>query len=318
MQFKDYYKTLGVSKSATEKEIKQAYRRLAKENHPDVHAGDKKAEKRFQEINEAYEVLSDAENRKKYDTLGSQWRQAGPRGGPTGGNVNVDFGDLFGGGGGGDGASGFSSFFERFFGGGGNRRSTQPPPGPSSANAAPVEVEITLAECFQGTTRSLELTSPQACPQCRGAGVAGGGLCPACRGAGRQQGTRKLEVRIPAGVTQGSKVKAQDVVIQVSVKPDPDYEIKGRDLIRRVPVDLYGAILGTEVKFKTPLGKEVSLKIPAESQNGRSFRLSGQGLPAAAGKAAGDLYIKLEVNLPTRLTAREKELFEELARLRPS
>jgi DnaJ-class molecular chaperone len=125
-----------------------------------------------------------------------------------------------------------------------------------------------------------------------------------------------VEVRIPAGVTQGSKVKAQNVLIQVNLKPDPDYEIKGRDLIRRLPIELYGAILGSEVKFQTPLGKEVNLKIPPESQNGRSFRLAGQGLPAVGGKQAGDLYIKLEVNLPTKLSERERELFSELARLR--
>lgn len=319
MEFKDYYKTLGVSKSATEKEIKQAYRKLARENHPDVNSGDKGAEKKFQEINEAYEVLSDAENRKKYDQLGSQWRQGGARRGPTAGgsNVEFDFSDLFGGGGaaGGDAGGGFSSFFERFFGGGG-RRQAGPQPQAQQQPGQQVEVEVSLAECYSGTTRQLEITSPQACPQCRGAGVAGNGICPACRGAGRQNGTRKLEVRIPVGVTQGSKVKAQDVVILVNVKADPDYEIKGRDLIRKVSVDLYGAVLGTEIKFKTPLGKEVSLKVPAESQNGRSFRLSAQGLPAAGGKQAGDLYVKLEVTLPTKLTDRERELFQELARLR--
>ena len=314
MEFKDYYKTLGVAKGASEKDIKQAYRKLARENHTDVNSGDKNAEKRFQEINEAYEVLSDAENRKKYDQLGSQWRQGGPRRGPAGAAGGVDFGDLFGGG---SDAGGVSSFFERFFGGGGGGRRQPGPQQPQQPQAnQQVEVEISLAECYSGTTRQLEISSPQACPQCRGAGVAGNGICPACRGAGRQNGTRKLEVRIPAGVTHGSKVKAQGIVIQVSVKPDPDYEIKGRDLVRRVAVDLYGAMLGTEIKFLTPLGKEVSLKVPAESQNGRSFRLSAQGLPAAGGKSAGDLYVKLEVTLPTRLTPREKELFEELARLR--
>lgn len=317
MEFKDYYKTLGVNKSATEKDIKQAYRRLARENHPDVNPGDKNAERRFQEINEAYEVLSDAENRKKYDQLGSNWRQAGARRGPGGGQeVHFDFGDLFGGGGGGDsmGGSGFSSFFERFFGGGGRGPSASA--SASSQPAPSVEVEVSLAEAYQGTVRKLELSSPQPCPNCRGNGVAGNGICPVCRGAGRQSGTRQLEVKIPAGVTHGSKVKASGVSIQINLKPDPDYEVKGRDLIRKVPVDLYAAVLGSEIQFRTPLGKEVTLKIPAESQNGRSFRLSGQGLPGASGKPAGDLYVKLEVTLPTKLTAREKELFEELAALR--
>ncbi|MBS2037751.1 J domain-containing protein [bacterium] len=323
MDFKDYYKTLGVPKTATEKEIKQAYRKLARENHPDVNSGDKNAEKRFQEINEAYEVLSDADNRKKYDQLGSQWRNAGARRGPgpgAGGGVEFDFSDLFGGGGMGGGAEsagGFSSFFERFFGGGGGRQPRGgPQPQPQQEQPSSVDVEVSLAECYSGTTRQLEIASPQVCPQCRGAGVIGNGICPVCRGAGKQQGTRRLEVRIPAGVTQGSKVKAQGVTMVIQVKPDPDYEIKGRDVIRKTNVDLYGAVLGSEVNFRTPSGKEVSLKVPPESQNGRSFRLSGQGLPAAAGKPAGDLYVKLEVSLPTKLTAREKELFEELARLR--
>ncbi|MBX3166998.1 MAG: J domain-containing protein [Candidatus Eremiobacteraeota bacterium] len=318
MDFKDYYKTLGVSKTATEKEIKSAYRKLARENHPDVNSGDKGAEKRFQEINEAYEVLSDADNRKKYDQLGSQWRNAGSRRGPGSGGsggVEFDFSDLFGGAGGHqEAAGGFSSFFERFFGGAG--RQTRGGPQPQPEQPASVEVEVSLAEAYSGTTRQLEIASPQVCPQCRGAGVIGNGICPICRGAGRQQGTRRLEVRIPAGVTQGSKVKAQGVTMVINIRPDPDYEIKGRDVIRKTAVDLYGAVLGTEVSFRTPSGKEVSLKVPPESQNGRSFRLSGQGLPAAAGKQAGDLYVKLEVSLPTRLTAREKELFEELARLR--
>lgn len=320
MEFKDYYKTLGVSKSATEKEIKQAYRKLARENHPDVNPGDKTAEKRFQEINEAYEVLSDKDNRKKYDQLGSQWRNAGARRGPSGspgGGVQFDFSDLFGGGGGGPdlggmGGSGFSSFFERFFGGAGPRAGAAPP------QAAPqqAEVEITLAEAYAGTMRTLEFMSAVPCPQCGGAGVVVQSICPACHGSGRQSQPKRLDVRIPAGVTNGSKVKAQEVVLTIAIKPDPDYEIKGRDLIRQLPVDLYGAVLGTEVSFRTPGGKEVALKIPPESQNGRSFRLSGQGLPGAGGKSAGDLYVKLEVNLPTKLTAREKELFQELASLR--
>ena len=304
MEFKDYYKTLGVAKSANEKEIKQAYRKLARENHPDVNQGDKQAEKRFQEINEAYEVLSDADNRKKYDQLGSNWRQSGQQ------RRTADFSDLFGGGGGGGAGSGFSNFFDQFFGGGGSRRPQ------AQASEQQVEVEISLSEAFSGTTRNLDFTSPQVCPSCRGAGVVGNGLCPTCRGAGQQSGRRSVEVRIPAGVTQGSKVKAQNVLILVNIKSDPDYEIKGRDLIRRLPVDLFGAVLGTEAKFQTPMGKEVSLKIPPESQNGRSFRLAGQGLPSAGNKPAGDLYVKLEVSLPTKLTSKERELFEELARLR--
>ena len=328
MDYKDYYKILGVDRKATDKEIKSAYRKLARQYHPDVHPGDKKAETRFQEINEAYEVLSDPENRKKYDQLGAYWKQAQAGGGARrGSGPEINFEDLFagfsrGGGGGGtaqDRGGGFSSFFQQFFGGSARRGGAGPGAPPPREPAVPVgEVEVTLEEAFTGTTRSLELTQQNSCSTCGGIGVSGNSLCPKCRGSGRETVSRQLEVKIPAGVTQGSKVKAADVVLSVKIRPHPDYEIKGRDLIRKLPISLYQAVLGSELKFATPIGKEVTLKVPAETQNGKQFRLTGQGLPGAGGKPAGDLYVKLEVTLPTGLSARERELFAELASLRKS
>jgi molecular chaperone DnaJ len=323
MDYKDYYKILGVERKASEKDIKQAYRKLAREFHPDVNTGDKKSEAKFQEINEAYEVLSDVENRKRYDQMGRHWNQGGPSrssGGARGGANEVNFDDLFGGGGfdaGGE-SSGFSSFFDRFF----NQRraqqqraGSQPPPR-SPAQPSSVEIEVSLGDCFTGTHRNLELSQETVCPTCGGGGVSGSSVCPGCRGSGRQRSTRNLEVQIPAGVTNGSKVRASDVMLTIKVNLDKDYELKGRDLIRMVPVDLYEAVLGSEVTFQTPTGKTVTLKIPVETQNGRQFRLAGQGLPGVGGKPAGDLYVKIEVRLPGQLTPREKELFQELARLR--
>ena len=321
MDFKDYYKVLGVERSATEKEIKQAYRKLARQYHPDVNPGDRQSEKRFQDINEAYEVLSDEENRKKYDQLGARWKQAGQSGGPrrgSGPGVEFNIEDLLGGGAGG--GSGFSSFFERFFGGStpgaaGGRRG----PGPQRpAPESQVDIEISISECFLGTTRTLELVHEVACSQCKAAGVSGSGICPRCQGSGRERNQRNVDVKIPAGVAPGSKVKAAGVIINVKVRPDADYEFRGRDLVRRVVLSLYQVLLGCEAKFRSPTGKEFTLKIPAETQNGRQFRLSGQGLPASGQKPAGDLFVKVEVELPTQLSPREKELFQELAQLRQS
>lgn len=318
MDYKDYYKVLGVERKATEKDIKQAYRKLAKQYHPDVTPGDKQAESRFQEINEAYEVLSDPENRKRYDELGRYWNQAGsgrPSGRRGGAQAEVNFEDLLGGFAGGEESTGFSSFFDRFFA---QRRRGQPSPqAEARASSTPsVEIEVNLADCYTGTARNLELSQEVVCSACGGVGVSGSSVCPGCRGSGRQRTARNLEVKIPPGVTNDSKVRASDVVINIKVKLDKDYELKGRDLIRHVPVALYSAVLGSEVAFQTPIGKTVTLKIPAETQNGRQFRLTGQGLPGAAGKPAGDLYVRIEIQLPTSLSSRERELFQELAGLR--
>jgi len=312
MEYKDYYKILGVDKKAGQKEIKKAYRRLAREHHPDVNPGDKAAEERFKEINEAYEVLGDSAKRQKYDELGASWQQwqrtgRDPRGfdwsqwfsggQPGGGRVHVeyrDLGDLFGEGG------GFSDFFRSIFGGmGGSAYSQQPRSRRGQSLEYPVEV--TLEEAFSGTKRILQMDS------------------------------RRIEVVIPPGVDSGSRVRmsgqgqpglgggqAGDLYLRISVLPHKSLRREGDDLSCEVPVSLYTAILGGEVAVPTLKG-DVMLKIPPETQSGRRFRLKGLGMPKLKNpKAMGDLYAEVKVVLPQKLSGKEKELFAELASMRRS
>jgi curved DNA-binding protein len=315
MEYKDYYDILGVSRDADEKDIKRAFRRLARKHHPDVNPGDPGAEERFKEINEAYEVLSDPEKRRKYDQLGadwSRWQQAGGRpgdfdwsqwttGAPGGQRVYVrqgtpeDLEDLFGG------ASPFSDFFAQIFGGvetgaapGGFEYRVRPQRGQDYGQ----ELEISLREAYQGTTRIL------------------------------QKDGRRLEVKIPPGAHTGTRVRmagegrpgaaggeAGDLYLRVKVAPDLQFERKGDDLYVTVPVDLYTAILGGEVRVPT-LSGPVMLTIPAGTQNGRVFRLRGRGMPhLRQPEQYGDLYAKVDVRLPTDLGPRQRELFEELQRI---
>jgi curved DNA-binding protein len=315
MDYKDYYKILGVDKKATDKEIKAAYRKLARKYHPDMNPNNPQAEARFKEINEANEVLGDPEKRSKYDHLGADWQRWQQRGGrpgdfdwsqwaagPSSGRVNVRYGspedleDLFGG------ASPFSDFFTSIFGGGGGGM----PRGASGFNVGAQsqmgqdlehEVEISLAEAYHGTTRLLTKNG------------------------------RRLEVKIPAGAKTGTKVRmrgeggegrrggqAGDLYLKVKVASDPRFERKENDLYVTVPVDLYTAVLGGEISVPT-MTSEVTLKVPAGSQNGQTFRLRGKGMPKIGYAIEfGDLLAKLEVRLPTKLTPKQRELFEQLRR----
>jgi curved DNA-binding protein len=311
MDYKDYYKILGVDKKAKEKEIKRAFRRLAREHHPDVNPGDPQAEERFKEINEAYEVLSDQEKRSKYDRLGAdwqRWQQTGGRPGDfnwgrwttgqPGDGVHVrystpeDLEDLFGG------SSPFSDFFSQVFGGSGGGRGGggyQYQVRPQRGQDYEQPVEITLQEAYHGAARVL------------------------------QKDDQRLEVKIPAGAKTGTRVRmsgeggtgaaggpAGDLYLRVTVLPDSRFERRGDDLHTTVPVDLYTMVLGGEVRVPTMTGNVV-LTIPAGTQNGRSFRLRGKGMPhLRQSDQNGDLYAKVEVHLPAHLTARQQELFEEL------
>jgi curved DNA-binding protein len=325
MEYKDYYAILGVDRNADEKEIKKAYRRLARQYHPDVNPGDKAAEARFKEINEANEVLSDSEKRRKYDALGQQyqrWQQTGGQPGGfdwsewvsagqpgarsrgTGRGTRVeyaDLGDLFG-------SSGFSDFFEAIFGGV-SAGSTRAGPGAIRGRDLEQEVEITLEDAFSGTQVVLEMN------------------------AGTPSGSRKLEVKIPAGVKTGSRVRvageglpgtgsgaAGDLYLRIKVMPHPTFERRSDDLHCEAQIDLFTALLGGEARVPTLAGPVV-LRIPAGTQTGRVFRLSGQGMPslrAGAPKERGDLYAKARVMLPEKLSDREQELVREWARLRGS
>jgi curved DNA-binding protein len=307
MQYRDYYQVLGVPKTATEKEIRSAFRRLAQRHHPDKNPGDKRAEEKFKEINEAYEVLGDAQKRAKYDQLGAsyhQWERAGQPGGgfdfsqwATGagaGKAAEDLRDLFG-------EGGFSDFFNILFGGmgaarGQGGRGRQSAPFTFRGEDMEQPVELSLEEAYQGTRRVL------------------------------QRGEKRLEVKIPAGAQTGTKVRVPgagaggtqsgDLYLVVSVKPHAKFRREGDNLHVDVPVDVYTAVLGGEARVPT-LSGDVVLTIPPESQAGKTFRLAGRGMPrlSPAGEH-GDLMAHLVVHLPAKLSEREKKLFAELRALR--
>jgi curved DNA-binding protein len=323
MEYRDYYQVLGVEKGASDKDIKRAYRRLARKYHPDVNPDDTQAEERFKELNEAYQVLSDAEKRQKYDRLGADWfryqQQGGrpedfdwsrwsSRGGQPGAGqgFNVRYGsaeDIFGGGG------DFSDFFSRIFGGLGgqpNRRSGGFDYGgaeslygrqarPQRGQNIEHEVDISLYEAYHGATRILE-----------------------------KEG-RRLEVRIPAGAKTGTRVRLKgeggpgvlggqtgDLHLVIQVRPDQNFERKGDDLYVTVPVDMYTALLGGQARVQT-LSGPVMLTIQPGTQNGQTFRLRAKGMPKLREEGEyGDLYAKVDVRLPTELTERQIELLNEM------
>lgn len=327
MATKDYYAILGVSRSATEKEIKQAYRRLARKYHPDVNPGDKTAESKFKEINEAHEVLSDAEKRKKYDRFGDQWQNAeqfakAGQGfqsdfGKGGAYTTFDFGDL------GDLGDIFSGAFQGFGTGSGTARRTARP------RSIEHPVDVTLEEAYQGTKRVIQLQAEESCTTCGGSGRVGRARCSTCGGSGRLLKPKRLEVKIPAGVGDGSKVRIAgqgsqgyggskgDLYLVVRVLPHQFFERKGDDLHTEVAIPLVTAMLGGEVAVPTLKGK-VALKVPPETQNGKVFRLAEQGMPHLNDSSRGDLFAKVKVLLPTRLTPQERQLFEQLRNYRPN
>ncbi|HUF48096.1 MAG TPA: J domain-containing protein [Vicinamibacterales bacterium] len=312
MEFKDYYGTLGVPKMASAVELKRAYRKLARESHPDMHPGDVQAEARFKDINEAYEVLGDPAKRKKYDQLGANWRdyeQAGRNGGPVPGTgthrtVTADeLRDLFGA------EDPFSDFFHAFFGGGGGAR-TGGRRARRAERGTDVEhpLELTLEEAFQGTTRHLRLSDHGA--------------------------DRTVQVRIPAGVRDGSRVRvageggrgraggsAGDLFLVVRLLPHPTMERRGQDLYTKVSVPVTTAVLGGDVDVATLSGGSLRLKVPPMSQAGQVFRLRTHGMPTP-GKPTerGDLYATLELRIPAALSDEARAHYEALRALegRPS
>ena len=314
VQFRDYYETLGVSKTASEDEIRSAFRKLARKYHPDVAKDKKVAEEKFKEINEAYEVLSDPEKRKKYDQLGADWNQ--PGGGfqppPQWGGHEPGGGGFYqwGGGDGGVefefGGTGFSDFFEAFFGGGrgrsafggfGGRQAT-------AERGADVEADImvTLEEALNGSTRAVSL---------------------------RRAGSNKVEqyqVKIPRGVHEGQRIrlagqgeagarggKSGDLFLRVRLARHPDFSVEGNDLIHEEKIAPWQAVLGTELKVPTLEGS-VRLKVPPGTQGGQRFRLRERGLSGISGKR-GDLYVELQIQMPKKITDRERQIWNELAKL---
>ncbi|MSQ14173.1 MAG: J domain-containing protein [Dehalococcoidia bacterium] len=322
---RDYYEVLGVPRSADDKAIRAAYRRLARQSHPDVNPGDPNAEPRFKEINQAYEVLSDPKKRRLYDRFGHNWQQAQRmeqqgipfdqaaqgRGGPSfDGSGFGDAGEVFG--------SGtlddlLGGVFGREFGRGYGARSR------ASSRA---EVQITLDEAFSGAKRVLETQAQEACPQCRGAAHMNGKPCAVCGGQGQVLRPTRIEVEIPPGVDTGSQVRISvrgvQVVLELTVLSDPRFRREGADLHAQTPVPLYTALLGGEIKAPTLKG-QVSLTIPEGTQNGQVFRLSGQGMPVLGNQARrGNLFVAVQVTLPAKLSVEQKELLRQLQASRPA
>ncbi len=303
MEYHDYYKTLGVPRDASADDIKSAYRKLAMQYHPDRNPGDKQAEERFKEINEAYQVLSDPQKRQRYDQLGdsySQWQQNGAPGGgfdwsrwttQQPGGQAVDLDDLFG-------EGGFSDFFSSIFGGiGGMGQATRGRT--SRRGAAPTyqqQITISLREAYSGTTRVLQV---------------GDRRVEVKIPAGAQTGTR---IRVPAAATKGTGGTAADIMLVIDVAEDPIFERDGNDLHTQVQVDMFKAVLGGEAEVKTMTGN-VLLKIPPGTQADQVFRVSGRGMPVLKNKGSmGDLYIRVKVQIPRQLTDKQKSLIEEASR----
>jgi curved DNA-binding protein len=333
VKFRDYYEVLGVARTASEDEIKKAYRKLARKHHPDVNPGDKAAEEKFKELNEAYEVLSDPEKRQRYDQLGANWRAGAdftpPPGWGEGARVDFgDFGDIFGGmGGPGRGAGDFSDFFETIFGGRRGARAGRRAGAGFAMRGQDVEaeIELTLEEAHRGTARKLTLQTTVPCPTCQGSGALNNQPCPQCRGAGVVRQPKTLDVNIPAGAREGSVIRlagqgeagtgnapAGDLLLRVRLRPHPLFTVKGEgDLQIELPVAPWEAALGARVKVPT-LDGAVDMTIPAGAQGGQQMRLRGQGLNRRQG-GRGDEYVRLKIIIPPHLTSRERELFEKLA-----
>jgi molecular chaperone DnaJ len=360
---KDLYKVLGVPKDATEAEIKKAYRKLAREFHPDANKGDAKAEERFKEISEANDVLSDSKRRKEYDEARTLFGNGGPRGGP--GGFNFDLGDLFGGAqtgsGGTAGGGGFGGGLGDVFGGlfnrGGATTRTQPRRGQD------IESEVTLSftEAVDGATVPLRMSSqapcktcsgtgdrngtPRVCPTCVGTGQVsrggGGGFsltdpcvdckgrgliaqdpCEVCKGSGRARSSRTMQVRIPAGVTDGQRIRlrakgapgerggpAGDLFVVVHVGDHPVFGRKGDNLTVTVPVSFAEAALGGEIRVPTLGGPPVTLRLPAGTPNGRTLRARGKGAVRKDG-SRGDLLVTVEIAVPPAVEGKALDALE--------
>ncbi len=345
MNYKDYYAILGVPKNAAEKDIKSAYRKLARKWHPDANPDKaREAEEKFKDISEAYEVLGDAEKRRKYDVLGSDWQNAAREaerqrtyrqaaGDPFGGG---NFGGFQAGGPGaaGGGASGFSDFFDMFFSGIGRRGAGGAGgTGGFSGGGQPGEdlestIELSLHDAFEGGKKSVTLQVEDLCPRCHGSGTDRNRICPQCHGTGRVRETKKFDVTVPRGVRDGQRIRLAgqgasgagggargDLYLVVHLANDAQYERKGDDLYLDLPVSVYDLVLGGEVRVPT-LNGDVTMTVPAGTQNNKLLRLTGKGMPKLKDGGFGDEYVRLIGQLPTNLTDKEQKLFRELAGLR--
>lgn len=360
-QKRDYYEVLGVSRTATDDELKKAYRKLAKQYHPDMNPGNKEAEAKFKEINEAYEVLSDKEKRAKYDQFGHAGVDPnfGAGGGGFGGfdMGDIDLGDIFG------------SFFGGGFGGFGGSQRQANPNAPKRGASLRANMTISFQEAMTGVEKEINLTRTESCNTCHGTGCAagttaevcptchgtgqvriqrgGGGFaftttspcsncngtgkiihqpCPDCRGEGQVRKQKKIKVRIPAGIDDGQTISmrgqgnsgqnggpAGDLLITVSVTPDPRFERDGYDLYLEQPVSFTQAALGAELQIDTIDGK-VKYNLPAGTQTGTTFRLRGKGIPSVNGRGRGDQFVTVQVEVPKSLTHEQREALRDYGR----
>src|SRR5689334_9581074 len=342
---KDYYEVLGIKRGASQDQIKQAYRKLARKFHPDLNPGDKSAEEQFKGLQEAYDVLSDPENRKLYDQYGENWRavKAGAGAPPPGYEGFEGAGRSARAGGAGPGSSGFNfddfdfnrfrttgtspggfDIFEEMFGGGFGRggRAT------SSGRGRDVEAELetSLEEAHRGGRRTLQMQTAEACPTCGGTGVKDGKVCETCGGSGEVVRPKTIDVNIPAGVRDGSTIRVPgqggagsngsepgDLYLHIRLRPHPVFTVKGDDVETELPIAPWEAVLGAKVEAPTIDGR-VELTVPAGAKSGQRLRLRGQGLHKRK-DGRGDEYVRLKIVTPKEVSAEERHLYEELKRV---
>jgi curved DNA-binding protein len=329
---RDYYEVLGVSRTASADEIKTAYRKLARKFHPDLNPGDKAAEERFKELQEAYDTLSDKENRELFDNYGENWKAVKQGGGqpppgwegartasgPASGGFDFsgfDFGGMGGG-------AGFDIFEEMFSGGGGGRRGRRRERGED----VEAQLELSLEEAHRGGRHTLRMQAAEICPTCNGTGLVGDKTCQTCGGAGQVLKPKSIEVNIPAGVRDGSTVRLSgqggagvngtqpgDLYLRIRLRSHPVFAVRGDDLEIELPIAPWEAVLGTKVEVPTIDGK-VNLTIPSGAQSGQRLRLRGQGLSKRGG-GRGDEYVRLKIATPKEISDEERRLYEELKRV---
>ncbi|MCI5606667.1 MAG: molecular chaperone DnaJ [Treponema sp.] len=364
MAKRDYYEVLGVEKSATQDEIKKAYRKLAVKYHPDRNPGDKEAEAKFREATEAYEILSDDQKRPIYDQYGF----AGVDGMNQGGGAQYshafhDFADIFGGAGG-----GFSDIFDSIFGGGfGGGSSSKAGRGPATGSSLRYDLHVTFKDAIYGTSADIHFkhnevcevchgtggaagsssktcptcngmgqvrqgngffTIQQTCPSCRGKGTVIDKPCSCCRGSGIQEKNKMMSLKIPAGVDNGKRLvihgqgdagenggPAGDLVVVLHVDSHPNFERDGYDLYCAVPISITQAALGCDITITALDGKKITIKVPDGTSNGKLLRVRNEGVPVTNSSKKGDLFVKILVQVPTRLSLKEKELLKQFMEL---
>ena len=336
VKYRDYYEVLGVPRTASEAEIKKAFRKLAREYHPDVAKNKKQAEEKFKEINEAYEVLSDPAKRKKYDELGPNW-QAGADFRPPPGWENFTGGRTRTQGPGGQeyefqfGGTGFSDFFEQLFGsmggrgGGGFRGGRTEDFASERGRDVEGDIMVTLDEAMRGSVRSVSVRTAVPCEHCGGTGRRAGHVCNVCGGSGQVTKTETHQVKIPAGVTEGQRLRvagkgeagvgrgaAGDLFLRVRLARHPDFEVEGHNIVYEAELAPWEAVLGANIPVPT-LNGPVNIKIPPGTQSGQKLRVRGRGLPQRGG-GNGDLIVETRVEVPAKISDGERKLWEELAK----